>query len=188
MPTYRLHQLLLTTLRDSYTTSTLAPAEDRVLRTPESGLGRVRVGHLDICMAKRLAFSVEQNMYTLNRVLQPGGNRRWGDILYQYNMSGRSIYWTAVHTHGTLSIRSTTLSSAPRRADTGVDDPCARSMTKSSYSGSPLLPCAEPASYKPCNRLLSLVEPMDAPMDARFAAPAVVRPLPNPEEGGDLCN
>lgn len=80
-PTHRLHELLLTALRNSNTASTLAPAEYRVLRTPQSSLGGVRAGHLDIRMAERLAFPVEEDVHTLNGVLQPGGNSRRSDIL-----------------------------------------------------------------------------------------------------------
>jgi|SRR6266436_4257020 len=66
-----LHQFVLTAARDGDTARSLALAEYRVLGGPETGPGCVLIGHLNVCMTKRFALPIKEDMHTLYGMLQP---------------------------------------------------------------------------------------------------------------------
>jgi hypothetical protein len=69
-----LHQFFLTTARDGDATRSLALAENRVLSGSETNPGSLLVGHLNVCMAKRLPLPIKEDMHTLYGLLQPSND------------------------------------------------------------------------------------------------------------------
>jgi hypothetical protein len=66
-----LHQFFLTTARDRDAARSLALAKHRVLGGSETSPRSVLIGHLNICMTKRLPLPIKEDMYTLYGMLQP---------------------------------------------------------------------------------------------------------------------
>jgi hypothetical protein len=66
-----LHQFFLTAARDRDAARSLALAKYRVLGGSETSPRSVLIGHLNVCMAKRLPLPIKEDMHTLYGMLQP---------------------------------------------------------------------------------------------------------------------
>ena len=79
--TYSSHKLFLTTPGDSHSARSLPPTKNRVLGCAKGCFRRVLIYHLRESVTQGLALTVKEHMYPLDWMLEPCGNRRWGDIL-----------------------------------------------------------------------------------------------------------
>jgi hypothetical protein len=66
-----LHQFFLTATGNGDSTRSLALAKNRVLGGPKTNSGSILIGHLNVCMTKRLPLPIKKDMHTLHGMLQP---------------------------------------------------------------------------------------------------------------------